>query len=476
MKNVKYRLNTYALYDYRGVEEHLSAMAAKGWRLERAGNTLWKYRRAEPAEVRYAVTYSGSASRFEPGPTEEEQSLEELCAAAGWTRVSDCLQMQIFSTEDPAAVPLETDEALRLQNIHRCMWRSFLPANLVILLLTLFLGRDFFFALVTWDLYGMLNSNAILISGALFLAAALLQVYLLAGYFLWRRRSRRSVEEGGACLPAGRRGRWANLGMWVLLVLLLAVFLLSELNRGHRGAVAYLVVYIILFNLIGVLVRGTTALLRKKGVSKTSNITWTVVVDIVLAFAFIGGLAYARFETDWFSDDRPAGEVYEYRDQEWDIHPRQDFPLTLAELTGEEYGHVRREVNDLGSFFVSEREYQETALFHDGPKVCGMSYTIYETRSPGLRKSMLEDLLADDPVKFRGMTFFTLRFVPEDPAPWGAEEVYRRYIDEDPDNTWLLVWPDRVVKVVLGEVLPTEAQKALVSARLGPEGWKEESR
>ena len=48
MKDVKYRWNTPCLYDYRGVEEHLSAMAAQGWRLEKAGNSLWKYRRAEP--------------------------------------------------------------------------------------------------------------------------------------------------------------------------------------------------------------------------------------------------------------------------------------------------------------------------------------------------------------------------------------------------------------------------------------------
>ena len=214
MKNVTYRWNTFQLYDYRGVEEHLSAMAAQGWRLEKAGVTFWKYRRAEPASLRYAVTYNAGASRFEPGPTEGEQSLEELCAAAGWEKVSDCSKMQIYSTEDPAAVPLETDEALRLENIHRCMRKSFLPGNIAVLLLMLFIGRDFFLALVTWDLYGMLKNNALLTAGVLCLAEAALQLYLLAGYFLWRRRSRRSVEEGGTCLPAGCGSRWASLGMW----------------------------------------------------------------------------------------------------------------------------------------------------------------------------------------------------------------------------------------------------------------------
>ena len=184
MRDTRYRWNTFQLYDYRGVEDHLSAMAAKGWRLEKAGNTFWKYRRAEPAQVRYAVTYSDSASQFNPEPTEDQLSLAELCAAAGWEKVCDWFQMQIFSTEDPAAVPLETDEALRLEGIHRSMKKNFLPGNIVLLLLLLFVGRDFLPALVTWDLYGMLGSNASLFSGAVLLPTLLVQLYILSGYFL----------------------------------------------------------------------------------------------------------------------------------------------------------------------------------------------------------------------------------------------------------------------------------------------------
>ncbi len=475
MKNVKYRWNTFQLYDYQGVENHLSAMAAKGWRLEKAGSGLWKYRRAEPAKVRYAVTYSAGASQFDPGPTEEQQSLAELCAAAGWEKVSDCLQMQIFSTEDPAAVPLETDEALRLENIHRCMRRSFIPANVAILLLNLFLGRDFFWSLVTWDLYGMLNSNAMLISGVLFLAVELLQVYLLAGYFLWRRRSRRSVEDGGPCLPADRGCRWANTALWVLLVLMVAVFLLSELGRGHRGAVLYFMVYVTLLTLVNVLIRAFSALLRKRGASKSSNLGWTVAAAILLAFSLAYGLVWARYETGWFSDEVPAEDTYEYRGELWDLSPRQDFPLTLAELTGETYGHVRREAEVLGSVFIPRRNWRETALLGDGPKTCGLGYTVWDFSSPALQRSALDDLLEDDPVKFRGMTVFTRRYVPEDPAPWGAEAAYRRYYDDDPHDSWLLVWPGRVAAVGLDEV-PTEEQKALISARLAPETWKEEAK
>ena len=468
MNDVNYRFNTFCLYDYQGVEEHLSAMAAKGWRLERAGNTFWKYRRAEPAKVRYAVTYSDSASQFNPGPTEGQQSLAELCAAAGWEKVSDWFQMQIFSTENENAVALETDEMLRLENIHRSMRKNFLPTNLAALLLLLFVARDFWGNLVTGDLYGMVRSNAILFAAAISLPAVCLQIYILAGYFLWRRRSRRSIEDGGACLPAGRGYRRAGLAVWVLIAALVAAYLLTELSGGGRGAALYFVWYMVLFSLLVFLVRWTTALLRKRKVSKTANMAGTLVVDFVLAFALIGGLTYAAIHFDWFSSASGSGETYEYQGREWDASPRQDFPLTLADLTGERYDHVSREVYNRGSLFVSERSYSETALLGNGPKVCGLSYTIYETGSPRIRESMLEDLLEDDPLRFRGMTLTTRRYLPEDPAPWGAEAVYRRYYDEDPFNTWLLVWPNRVVGISPDEE-PTEAQKALLAARLGPE-------
>ena len=45
MKDRKRELNLYQLYDYQGVERHLEAMAAKGWRLERVGTYFWQYRR-----------------------------------------------------------------------------------------------------------------------------------------------------------------------------------------------------------------------------------------------------------------------------------------------------------------------------------------------------------------------------------------------------------------------------------------------
>ena len=171
MKNRKRRFVNFSLYDYQGVEEHLSAMAAKGWRLEKAGNALWKYRRAEPASLRYAVTYNAGASQFNPGPTEGQESLEELCNAAGWTKVCDWFQMQIYCSEAENPIPLETEESVRLEAVHRSMKRTFLPANIIFLLVSLVMLGLFVRTLIVDPLH-ILSNNASLFLGPLWLLLA----------------------------------------------------------------------------------------------------------------------------------------------------------------------------------------------------------------------------------------------------------------------------------------------------------------
>ena len=472
MRDAKYCWNTLCLYDYRGVEDHLSAMAAKGWRLEKAGNTFWKYRRAEPAEVRYAVTYSAGASQFNPGPTEGQESLAELCAAAGWEKVCDWFQMQIFSTEDPDAVPLETDEALRLQNIHRSLGKNFLLTNLILLGLGLVMSFSFLGTLFVKPLR-VLESSARLFSGALFLLVALLEIYTLCHYYGWRRCSRHSIEEGGPCAPINTKAyQRLNRAGLVLVGFLVAVWLLTELIYGGKGYAVFFAAYLALFSVVVALIRGTTAFLRRRRVSKGWNIAGTLAADVVLVFAMIGGLVWAGIRFGWFTGG--SGETYTYQHIEFDVHPREDVPLTLSDLTGDSYRHASRNLRREGSFFLPKQSYREYALQNTEdesenawPGSIHLSYTIYEPRTQWLYDALAEDLLADDDDS--EIPEFSKTYRQEDPAPWGAEAVYRQYYRQDDRATddWLLCWPGRVVELSLDRP-PTEAQKALVAACLNP--------
>lgn len=464
MKHTSYRWNTYCLYDYRGVEEHLSAMTAKGWRLERAGNNLWKYRRAQPAEVLYAVTYSAGASQFNPGPTQGQQSLEELCASAGWEKVCDWFQMQIFSTENPSAVPLETDEALRLEGLHRSMRKSFLPTTVVLLAFSLLFAASFLYSLISGNMYRLFSSNAQLFSGTMFLLLAGLEAYTLWHYYHWRKVSLRAVGEGGTCVPLGPGYRRLSAALLALVAVLAAGYLLLEILTGGSGRALFYLVYLALFFLLVFLVRRTSALLRKLRASKSVNIALTLAVDVVLAIALVGGLAYGVVRFHWFFG--LEGETYVYQHIEWDLSPREDFPLTLTDLTGEHYAHIRRRLFESGSFFLPEREYSETALPQDETESGLLRYTLWDPKFPRLQQALLREQLKTG--GYNGPLFDShYAYVPEDPIPWGAETAYRLHIDGSPKNAWLLAWPGRVVEVSLGGAL-SEAPKALIAARLGP--------
>ena len=207
MKNVTYRWESLSPFDLRGTAERLSAMAEKGWRLERIGRCFWRYRRADPARVHYAVTCPPAAG--EDGDLEDRLFFQELCAAAGWEVVTDWAELQIYASEQACPTPLETDEALLLERVHRSMRFTCLRDRRNQLLcyaffLVLMLSQAFRYPCSYF--FNTLSLSLPVVS----LLSLLGEAYAIAGYFFWLRRSRRSVEEGGNLAPVSRQYRFLS--------------------------------------------------------------------------------------------------------------------------------------------------------------------------------------------------------------------------------------------------------------------------
>lgn len=460
MKNVKYRPENLSLYNYKSVEEHLAAMADKGWRLESVGARLWKYRRAEPARVHYAVTYIQDSSQFNPEPTERQQSLEELCAAAGWEKVCDWFQMQIYCSEAEAPVPLETEEAVRLEAVHRSMKRNFLPANTVFLLVSLVLSGLFIRTLAV-DPLRILESSAGIFTGPLYLLLSVILLIGLADYWRWYRLSARSVAEGGPCAVPWNL-RWVNWAAYGLLVLWTGLHLLSQMAGGQSGPVVYFALHLLLFCLLVFLLKKTTGLFRRLKLSWGLNLFLTLLADVVLASAMVGGLSWAAIHGGWFSG--AESETYLYAQEEWDVSPI-DLPLTVSDLTGTEYSHIRRSEYNQGSVFVSRRTFRDTV--REGDNRAWLEYEVTRPQ-PWLYGLVLEETLSPEKqsIRFRSARFswvYTWEEVPA--APWGAEAAYRRFTDGEPGDTWLLVFPDRLAELSPDWELTPE-QMALAGEKL----------
>lgn len=119
-KQYKYRIESYQLFEYQAVEEHLERMARRGWQLEQVGNFFWKYRREDPRETSYAVTYLPELSAFDPEVTPASRTLDEYCEEAGWEKVCDWTQMQIYRTDQ--ADPVRVCQVFCVSFLEKILW------------------------------------------------------------------------------------------------------------------------------------------------------------------------------------------------------------------------------------------------------------------------------------------------------------------------------------------------------------------
>ncbi len=127
MKDTKRRVEFFSFYNRTGIEQHLTKMAKQGWLIESITNFYWTYRKIEPKEIHFSVSYYPRASDFDPEPTEEQQTFHDFCAHTGWTYACTWFQMQVFYNEQENPIPLDTDPVMELDVLHKACKKNFLP-------------------------------------------------------------------------------------------------------------------------------------------------------------------------------------------------------------------------------------------------------------------------------------------------------------------------------------------------------------
>lgn len=455
--NTKYRMESFALYDYQGVERHLEKMEARGWRLERTG-LFWKYRRVEPRQVHYAVTYIPGLSEFDPVPTREQTQLRELCAAAGWEEAGDWLQMQIFRTEQPDPLPLETEDAVRLDVLRRAGRKSVVQQNILLILTLLLLLAQNLFRLF-WDPVQILSMTSWMLAMLGLLLAFLVTAGNLLDYVLWIRRSERSVAQGGPCAPSSGY-RWLARIFWPLYGVAMLGYVLALVTEGSPQILPVLLLYLAGLVVLILLVRGVREGLRRRGVNKSTNKALTVAADVLGAVVLVGGFSALIFwgvtQQGWFLD-RPAA-VYEIDGFSFKIY-HDDLPLTVEDLTGlelENYSYERTEYNSpLLGYLWGTQWYLSIA----GAGEPGLSYEVVTVRAPFLYDWCLSKRLEEYE------EYPDREYRPEDPSPWGAQAAYRLWWDGEAWDWWLLCWEDRIVKLSADWTL-TDQQKEIAAEQL----------
>lgn len=463
MLKTRCRMVFFAFYDDQGIARHLERMAQKGWMIERINNYFWTYRRIEPQRLRFAVTYFPEASDFNPGPTENQQTFQEYCESAGWRFAVQWCQMQIFYSENSDAVPLETEEPIRLQNIHRCMRKNFLPGNIaVMILMTILLLLQM--VSVPRDLLSLLAENTRLITITLLLLAILSEAGMLLGYYFWRRRSLRAVANGGSCVQGGRIQRWLGRPVWLLVILLAALYLYSV---GSYWPLVLICAAVLAG--ISALTLAARAIMRKKGFAKETNIAATVVLILLLSLSFNLVLQGA---SDWMRDaglfeKQPA---YIYTTQtgrsSWDWKVYADpIPLKVEDLKTTDYPYYSCELAERSSPFVSVMKASQTG-FPDGLEGDErLLYTVVRLKQKVWYRPVLESMLqSEERFRYDGEQD---NFLLVDAPQWGADEVYQRHIDGEPQPEYYVCYAPACILQLDLSWEPTAQEIAVIREKLG---------
>jgi uncharacterized membrane protein YidH (DUF202 family) len=278
----KYRFSFFSMFDYKSIEDNLALMAEKGWRIDHISAFLWKFKRANPSERKFAVVLSGNDSEYKPICLENQEMLEEICIENGWEKEIQWKQMQIFSANKDA-IPMETDEAVRIENIHLSMKKTFIPSWLLAILTMLILLTSNSMKYFGNSPYCDEDTVWVLIiasNGAFMIGVALL------GYIFWLQASRKKIAEGGTCISAAWHRRLLNILMIGFLIILLAFFADTKMQLG-QGLVLYIIIYMAGVLAVISVSNFLSQYLKGKRWSSRSNIILSITVAVILIIGMV---------------------------------------------------------------------------------------------------------------------------------------------------------------------------------------------
>ena len=424
----------YAFYNHTGMARHLEKMAARGWMLDRiTTNGSWRYHAIAPAQVHFAVAYFPTASDFDAAPNEDLQHFLDLCEAAGWELVARTFQMMIFCNCAENPVPLETDPAIQVENIHTAMWSSYMWGKI----LALGLG-GYWLLKVLNDLD---NSPAKTLSWYLPLlltAMALLLIFHqgaeLIFYYRWHSKAERIAKEENRFLPVSG-SRMRDVVFYVALAVLLAAYAILENWRIALACCLFSGALLVLYR-VAYAVRDA---MKRRGVSRMRN----RVLSFLLLYLLVFGLRYMEWSNmDWIVGDPHAKAEYTWQDRTYTAYC-DTLPLTVEDfLPDADNSHYSNYLYHQGTplaAITSGVQYLRTGYYATENQPDEFYYHVFRSDL---------DIVLEDGARWRRaeMAFDFLKVAPMDshlidPAPYGAVTAWKNGMN------YLLRYEDRVIQL-----------------------------
>src|SRR6056297_3310101 len=451
MKDKTKRIINFRFDRYEDVENKLEKLAEKGLFLEKCGPFLWTFRKGTPQKLKYTVTYFPEGSVFNPDITENQETYFDYAKAAGWNFVTQFNQMQIFSSEADNPVPFETDEKEKLDNIKKCMKKSYLPATIVIILVFV-LNLIVQFNSFQLNPIDYLSDPIRLLSSTMILSIILYSLYSLMTYFIWIKRSEKSIALGGEC------AKNSSIVYKIVDIIYMAFvfgslgYLLFHLLFEIGGFGLFLP--IVQMPILMIIFWSSIKYLKKKKASATKNKVISITVLIIANFAYFALLMAVIMRFGFSMDNDSNYRTVNWQFSKTEIHEyklyRDEIPLTSEDLYGQiEYDYYSYEREIDRTLFLSKSSYrQDTPTSKDSPP--RIEYEILKPQFDfvyGLAKGDLLEI-----PEWRENTTFE----PIDNKIFDTVEAYQRYYEDTSTGEYTLFFEDRIIRLDMEEPLTTK--------------------
>ena len=288
----RYELVRYAAYNVTGMKLHLEKMARNGWLIDHINNNFWCYKKVEPMDITFTVSYFAKASDFDPEKSAGQETFEEMAAHDGWKLMVENAKLQIYANEDKDATPIYTDAESEVTAIIKSS-KSFILTSILLFAVV---------ALNLINLHSNLQSNAVraladntiifVLFGVLILLLNMLIVIIR--YYIWKHKALKAIEDDEFIPTAKSDFSFQTQIVVIALFIMISGFITS----GNYTGVIVMVYMFFGIMIMHSLIDAFKNLLKKKKVDKDANLFFTVLVDILLATALVGGLTYYSFNID----------------------------------------------------------------------------------------------------------------------------------------------------------------------------------
>lgn len=213
-------------YDYSNIQSKLEEMSLKGWKCTKFSSICIHYEKVEPQALKYDIIFIPSLSQFEGTPTQKQENLISMCEEVGWEYICQWDKAMVFCSSEENPTPIETDELLKLENIHKSMKKGYLPTSIGLIFLLciscfatykdIYIRPEQFFGG-----FGIFHLSITIL-------LLLIQVLLFGEYILWYKSSKKAVNQNGKCTKPTKISNIINTCLTLSSILYLIYFFQSK--------------------------------------------------------------------------------------------------------------------------------------------------------------------------------------------------------------------------------------------------------